>query len=182
MLKKVLIGVGVLLLIFIGYVAYTLLTTKSHSPQDIAELSVSGLDLKVVYCQPFKKGRVIFGDESTEALIPNGKYWRLGANEATEITFSLDVNFAGKPISAGSYRMYVVPNADSWEVSLNSELGKWGAMEADYSMDVLKVKVPLEINSQEVEQLTINFESISEGVQMNMMWDKALVSVPIIQQ
>lgn len=181
MLKKVLIGAGVLLLIFIGYVGYVMLTTKSHSPQDIAEVTAGDLNVKIVYCQPYKKGRVIFGDESTDALQPNGKNWRLGANEATEITFSKDVNFAGESVAAGTYRIYVVPNSDSWEVSLNSELGKWGAMEPDYNLDVLKVKIPLEINSQEVEQLTIKFASDSTGVQMNMMWDKALVSVPITQ-
>jgi len=181
MLKKILIGLGVILLIVLGYVAYALLTTKKHSPQDIVEITQEDLSVKVVYCQPYKKGRVIFGDESTGALIPNGKYWRLGANDATEITFSTDVNFAGEAVSAGSYRMYAVPNTDSWEVSLNSALGEWGAFEPDYSLDVIKVNVPAMTTPQETEQLTIRFGSDSTGVQMNMMWDKTLVEVPIAQ-
>jgi hypothetical protein len=181
MLKKVLIGVGVILLIGVGFIAYSLLTTKKHSPQDVAEITQADLSIKVVYCQPYKKGRTIFGDENTDALIPNGKYWRLGANDATEITFSEDVIFAGESVAAGSYRMYAVPNADSWEVSLNSALGEWGAFEPDYSLDVIKVNVPIQANSEEKEQLTITLASGSKGVQMNMMWDKVLVSVPITE-
>src|SRR5262245_51246435 len=37
--------------------------------------------IKVIYSQPHKKGRQIFG-----GLVPYGKVWRTGANEATEIT------------------------------------------------------------------------------------------------
>jgi hypothetical protein len=181
MLKKILIVLGVMLLIFIGFVAYTLLTTKKHSPQDIAEITHADLTVKVVYCQPYKKGRVIFGDESTGALIPNGNYWRLGANEATEITFNNDVNFAGKPVSAGSYRMYAVPNAGSWEVTLNSELGVWGAYEPDTSLDVVKIEVPVQSMDAETEQLTITFAPSAEGANMNIKWDKTQVSVPITQ-
>ena len=113
MKKKILIGIGAILIIVIGYVAYTLLTTRSHSPLATVETTVGDMNVKVVYCRPYKKGRLIFGEESADALLPYGKYWRLGANEATEITFSKDINFAGKPISAGRYRMYTVPNADS---------------------------------------------------------------------
>ena len=179
MKKKILIGLGAVLLLVIGYVAFTVSTTRSHSPQDIAELNIGDVSIKVVYCQPYKKGRVIFDDESTDALQPYGTYWRLGANEATEITFSNDVNFAGKPVSAGSYRMYVVPNADSWEVSLNSQLGEWGYSEPDYSLDVLKVTVPVQTTSEETEQLTINFDGNPEESLMNIKWDNVLVSVPI---
>jgi len=39
---------------------------------------------RVVYSRPQMKGRTIFGD-----LVPFGKEWRLGANEATTMTFLL---------------------------------------------------------------------------------------------
>jgi hypothetical protein len=181
MLKKILIGVGVIVLIAAGFIGYTLLTTRSHSPEAVAEIAAEDLNVKITYCQPYKKGRVIFGEETEEVLLPHGKYWRLGANDATEITFSQDVNFAGESISAGSYRMYVVPNASTWEVSLNSELGMFGAFEPNYDLDVLKVNVPVQSNSQDVEQLTIELGSDSTGVQMIITWDKTLVTIPITQ-
>ena len=38
--------------------------------------------MKLVFSRPMKNDRVIFGE-----LVPYGKEWRLGANEATMITF-----------------------------------------------------------------------------------------------
>jgi hypothetical protein len=145
-------------------------------------MSHQGLDVKVVYYRPYKKDRLIFGTEEEQALVPYGKYWRLGANDATEITFGKDVNFVNKPIQAGSYRMYAVPNQTSWQISLNSELGKFGYFEPNYALDVAKVEVPVTRPPDETEQLTITFEPDSSGVIMNVKWDKTLVQVPITVQ
>jgi len=60
-MKKILLIIGGLLLIGIAYVAYTFATTKSHSPQDTASIKTNGVEVSIVYCQPFKKGREIFG-------------------------------------------------------------------------------------------------------------------------
>lgn len=179
MLKTILKVVGVLLLIFIIFMGYQIATTRSHSPEATASHSYEGLDLSVKYCQPYKKGRLIFGDESTDALVPYGKYWRLGANDATEITFSSNAIFGGKSVSAGSYRMYAVPGADSWKVTLNSELGEFGAFEPDYELDVLNTQAKVSSSDSEIEQFTINFDSDSTGVKMNMIWDKTVATIEI---
>ena len=58
--------------------------------------------------------------------------------------------------------MYAVPNAGSFEVSINSGLGSYFAVaEPDYELDVLKVNVPTSTNDTEVEQFTISFDSDS---------------------
>ena len=38
--------------------------------------------MRVIYSRPQKKDRVVFGE-----LVKYGEMWRIGANEATEITF-----------------------------------------------------------------------------------------------
>ena len=179
MKKKILIGVGILVFAIGAYALYLTLTPRK-SPAKTTEFSDKGLDIKVVYSQPSKKGRLIFGDEKDDALQPYGKYWRLGANAATEITFSKNVNFAGMPVNAGSYRMYAVPGASSFKVFLNSELGvNFGAAgDADHALDVLFVDVPVQ-TTEETEMFTIRFGSDSTGVQMDFVWDKILVRVPI---
>src|SRR5689334_13928639 len=108
MKKKILLGIGTLVLLFAAFVGYQVLIGSKKSPKATAEFSQGGLDVKVAYCRPFKKNRVIFGEKSAGALVPNGEYWRLGANAATEITFAKNVLFGGKPVNAGSYRMYAV--------------------------------------------------------------------------
>src|SRR5690349_8853960 len=97
---------------------------RPKSPSGKASISHNGLEVSISYSRPYKKGRVIFGDTASGALQPNGQYWRLGANAATEITFNKDVTFAGKPLKAGTYRIYAVPGQGNWEIILNSELGK----------------------------------------------------------
>lgn len=179
MKKKIYIAIGILVLGYLGFFLYGIMTTRSHSPNETKAFSHQGLNVKVVYSRPFKKGRLIFGEEKDNALVPHGKYWRLGANEATEITFSKEVNFAGKPVPAGRYRMYAVPQAETWEVSLNSELGKFGYFEPNYALDVVKVKVPVATAPTETEQLTIDFDPDSTGINMNVLWDKTLVRIPI---
>lgn len=181
MKKKIYYGLGLIIIVIIGYVGYVALTTRSHSPSKTTSFNHEGLDITVAYCQPYKKGRTIFG-EGKDALLQYGKYWRLGANEATEITFSKNINFAGKPVNAGTYRMYAVPGASSWHVALNSELGKWGAMEPNYALDIIKVEVPVGTAPSEVEQFTIDFSPGSAGVDMTFAWDKTMVSVPITAQ
>ncbi len=180
MKKNIIIGLSVVFAGIIGVIVYETLIVAKKSPSKTTEFSDQGLDIKVVYCQPYKKGRLIFGEEKDGALQPYGKYWRLGANAATEITFSKDINFAGQPLNAGTYRMYAVPGATSFQVSLNSGLGTYFAFrEPDYTLDVLKVEVPVETAATETEQFTINFASDSTGVKMDFVWDKTLVSVPI---
>lgn len=181
MVKKILIGIGILILIAVLFFGYAMLFPAS--PAATATFSDQGLDISVSYSQPSKKGRLIFGEESEGALQAYGQYWRLGANAATEITFSKDVNFAGQPVPAGTYRMYAVPGADSFQISLNSEIGVFmGANEPDYSKDILKADLPVSIAPTETEVFTISFSSDATGINMDLVWDKTLVRVPIAVQ
>jgi Protein of unknown function (DUF2911) len=180
MKKKIFIGLGLVLLVFVGYVAYTLLFPKS--PKATASFNEGGLDISVSYSQPSKRGRIIFGEGSEEALQPYGEYWRLGANAPTEITFNKNITFAGKPVNAGTYRMYAVPGPASFQISLNSEIGLSGAGEPDYSKDVVKVDLPVTTTPSITEMFVIKFSKEGEVVNMDFAWDNVLVRVPITAQ
>ena len=82
MLKKILMGIGALVLLFGRYAFYGILRAPA-SPPDTAEYSNQGLEISIDYSRPYKKGRLIFGEEADEALQPFGQYWRLGANAAS---------------------------------------------------------------------------------------------------
>jgi len=182
MKKIIYIVLAVLLVGVIGYVLYETLIVARRSPKETVTFNDRGLDLKVVYCRPYKKGRLIFGEEKDKALLPYGKYWRLGANAATEITFSKNATFAGKPVSAGTYRMYAVPGPDAFQISLNSELGVAAAHnEPDYTKDVLKTDIAVQ-KIPETEQLTIAFSSDAQAVNMDIIWDQNQIRIPIIPQ
>jgi len=175
MKRNIFIGLGIIILILVVGVGYVMLTTKSHSPFKENKARFQGSEVTVGYCQPYKKGRVLFGEESEGALQPYGKYWRLGANEATTISFSADVNFGGDNIAAGDYIMYAVPGKDTWDVYINTEVGRWGASEADHELDVIKVTVPVSVAASEVEQFTINFNESG----MTLEWGTTVATIPI---
>ena len=179
MIKKIFIGLGIIILILVGLFVYGILNPAS--PPGSSDISHNGLDVSVTYGRPYIKGRKFFGGEET--LQPIGQYWRMGANEATELTVNKDFTFAGKSVPAGSYRMYAVPGADNFEVSLNSELGVFFAFgEPDYNLDVVKVQVPRQTQSPAIEQLTIDFAGDSLGVNMAVKWGDLLLNVPIATQ
>ena len=152
------------------------------SPKASATFNDSDISISVSYGQPSKRDRLIFGEEKDGALQPFGKYWRLGANAPTEITFNKDILFADHPVKAGTYRMYAVPGAESFEISLNSEVGSFsGAPEPDYSLDILKVAIPVS-PATETEKFVISFARNGDVVNMDLAWDKTLVKVPITIQ
>ncbi len=178
MIKRILLGLGILLIAVLAFFGYGMLFPAS--PPTSASFSNGALDVSVEYSQPSKKGRVIFGTETEGALQPYGKYWRLGANAATEITFNQDVLFAGKSVPAGTYRMYAVPGPEFFEISLNKETGVYfGVSEPNYEMDLIKVNIPISSPDSEVEKFTISFEADGSETLMNMVWDMTLIQVPI---
>ena len=139
--------------------------------------TVKGNDISITYGQPNKKGRLIFGDKTESALVPYGEVWRLGADEATEITLSRDCLFADHQLKAGTYTMFVIPNRSEWTVILNSELKQWGAFGYDKIKDknVLTASVAATQQDKPVETFTI---SIKQGG-FKMEWDKVSVFVPV---
>jgi hypothetical protein len=182
MKKIIYIVLAVLLVGIVGFLLYETQVVAKRSPKETVTFNDKGLDISVVYCRPSKKGRLIYGEEKDNALVPYGKYWRFGANAATEITFSKNVTFGGKPVPAGSYRVYAVPGADTFEISLNSELGvTFANNEPDYSKDVVKVNIPVE-EIPETEKFTIAFSSSDAAINMDIAWDKTQVRVPIVPQ
>ena len=183
MKKKILIGVGVVFLLFVIWVVYGLFIAAPVSPLATASYNEGGLEITVDYSQPSKKGRLIFGEEKDDALQPYGKYWRLGANAATEITFNKDVTFGGEPIEAGSYRMYAVPGPSAFKVTLNSETDIFfGVADPDHDLDIVTVEAPVQKPISEVETFTIGFSATDTGVIINFSWDQTLFTVPVAIQ
>lgn len=183
MKKKIFIGIGVAFLIFVIWALYGLFIAAPVSPPATASYNEGGLEITVEYSQPSKKGRLIFGSEEDGALQPYGKYWRLGANAATEITFNKDVTFGGQPVKAGTYTMYAVPGENTFKVILNSETGVFfGAAEPDHDSDILSVDAPVQKPGSEVETFTIEFNTTDTGATINFSWDQTMFTIPVILQ
>ena len=74
------------------------------SPPKTAEGSINGADITVNYSSPGVKGREVFG-----GLVPLGKVWRAGANEATLFETSKDIKVGGEALPAGKVQLFHYP-------------------------------------------------------------------------
>lgn len=132
-------------------------------------------NIELTYSRPAAKDRKIFGD-----LVPYNKLWRTGANGATIIRFSDPVEIKGKKVDTGSYALYTIPGADSWEIILNKGVKNWGVDGYKESEDVVRVTVtPMNMNAK-MESFTMQFADIKpESCELHIMWEKTAVAIPI---
>jgi len=145
------------------------------SPIAISAVQMGDTYLKVVYGQPQKRGREIFGN-----LVPYGEVWRTGANEATELTVTKNIEMNGNLVEAGTYTLFSIPEEDVWTIILNTKLGQWGAFNYDESYDYLRFEIPSEFSETVVESFTITFSEVT-GVEtiMSLAWNQTRVDIPI---
>jgi hypothetical protein len=70
--------------------------------------------------------------------------WRTGANENTTISFSHDVIIEGKPITAGTYAIFlIVEQNDPWTLILSKDVNNWGSFFYNEKNDALRVPLKL---------------------------------------
>ncbi|HTE32399.1 MAG TPA: DUF2911 domain-containing protein, partial [Chryseolinea sp.] len=137
------------------------------SPPATATGKVGAATIKVAYSSPSVKGRKIWGD-----LVPYGKVWRAGANEATIFETDKAIKVEGKNLPAGKYSLFVLPGEKEATVIFNSETGQWGIKQdgnanLDRSKDVLSVAVKPVKSSAKTEKLA--YEVNGKGLALK--WD-----------
>jgi hypothetical protein len=177
-LKRILIGVGILAVVL--FIAFRVLTTmtKKASPEDLVEYVDGDKKIEVFYCQPAKKGREIFG-----GLIPYGKVWRTGANEASTFETTHALQVGGKKLPAGKYTLWTIPNADHWSIIFNNKMYGWGVnfseeASRDPQYDMVSIDVPTESTGSVIERFTIKVES-APTLGMSLAWDNTKINVPL---
>ena len=177
-MKKVVIAVSVIVLLLVGIIFVYRIQTKSLSPESNVDFESGDLSIHLFYNRPSKRGRVIFGD-----LVPYGKVWRTGANEATYIETNKTLLIKGNELKEGKYSLWTIPGEQTWTIIFNSDYPSWGRTfdkesAHDPKADVVRVEVPAVIQEHEIELFTISLEKVEDGFELVFLWDKTLVSVP----
>lgn len=177
-LKQVLFVLAAL--VAVGYAVLMLMKreTKKHSPEATYSYFSGDQELiRVTYCRPYKKGREIFG-----GLVPYGKVWRTGANEATTIELSADLLIGGKPVPKGAYTLWTKPGPEQWEVYINGRMYPWGVdfdgnAQRDPAADVAAITVPVQELPETVEQFTIH--GPEDGTLLWLDWDRTRIALTL---
>ena len=145
------------------------------SPMDAAAFPTSYKEvnklIKIVYSRPQLKGREL------NTLAPNGKVWRLGANEAAELTLYTDMTLGNKSVKAGTYTFYVIPGDKEWTAIISKDLNVWGSYYYNEANDVARLSVPV-TSGESVEAFSITFEEADGSIQMHLGWGTTRVAVP----
>ena len=146
------------------------------SPMNSTSLRTKDGYARIVYSQPMLRGRQMLGEE-----VAYGQVWRLGANEATELFLTEELEIAEAELPAGAYAVFAIPSAESWTLIFNRGLGEWGAYNYDESLDVARVTLPVQTGDEAYEAFTIYFEDVpdSDEDKLVMAWGSNRVEATV---
>lgn len=143
---------------------------KRPSPPAEVVALIDSTEIRINYSMPAVKGRQVWG-----GLVPYGKVWRTGANEATVFETNKDLTIKDQKLPAGKYSLFTIPGESEWIVIFNSKWDQWGAFKYDTAHDVIRVTVPSLRSTQYNER--VKFDVIENNV--NLYWENVKVAIPL---
>lgn len=145
------------------------------SPRKSAEYTfVDGKKVTIDYGSPSMRGRRIMG-----GLVPYGKVWRTGANEATGFVTDTNLVIGGTSVPAGKYTIYTLPNENSWQLIINKQTGQWGTV-YNQSQDFARISMKVDSLNSPVEAMTFSFEKTGDdSANLVLEWEKTKLSIPL---
>ena len=150
------------------------------SPHETVTADVDGSAVTIVYGRPYTKDpksgtpRKIWGE-----LVPFGKVWRAGADEATLLTTKETLDIGGTSIPAGTYSLFVLPESGGAKLIVNKQTGQWGT-KYDEKQDLARIDMKKEAADKPVDQFTIAIEKNSGGgATLKMTWENTQYSVAL---
>ena len=151
------------------------LRTPAPSPTQTIKQDFGLGSIELSYSRPGMKGRKIFGD-----LVPYGKVWRTGANNATTLTFSDEVIIGGTKVPAGKYGLLTIPDKTGWIIIISKQTDVTSPTAYKQSEDVARVVAGVMKMKEPMESFTMQFANVKPtSCELHLMWDKSAVSLPI---
>ncbi len=155
---------------------------KRVSPHETVSETIAGNKVSVTYGRPYSKNprgtdiRKIWG-----SLVPYGKAWRLGADEATTLVLEKGIKIGDAAIPAGTYTLYLIPEENGGKLAFGKTVGKWG-VPVDQKHDLVRVDVKREPLSPALDQLAIAVQKTDNGGVLKFMWEDAQYTVNFVNE
>jgi hypothetical protein len=132
-------------------------------------------DITISYHRPVARGRTLFGD-----VIAWGRVWTPGADSATTIQFSRDVQVEDQPLGAGTYSMWVIPHQNEpWTVVFNRAIHIWHTPYPGAQQDALRVTVAPEVGTQ-MEVLAFYFPLVAaDSATLRLHWGTTILPLRV---
>lgn len=132
---------------------------------------IADTTITIEYGRPVARGRELFG-----ALVPWGKVWCPGADEATTIESTTPITIQGKDLAAGKYSLWAEPQAGRWTLIFNRHASVWHT-KYPAGEDVLRVESTPRTGSH-METLAFYFPVV-EGRKAELVFHWGTVVVPL---
>ena len=160
---------------FVIFAADAQLKTPAPSPTQTVKQDFGLSSVELSYSRPGMKGRKIYGD-----LVPFGKVWRTGANNATTITFGEEVTIGGKKVPAGKYGLLTIPDKNSWTLIITKQLDVTSPAAYKQEMDVVRVEAKPAKLDNTTESFTMQFANVKPStMDVQILWENTIVSLPV---
>ncbi|HEY5610343.1 MAG TPA: DUF2911 domain-containing protein, partial [Thermoanaerobaculia bacterium] len=171
-MRKTLVLFSLILLVAVSVAAQVAIPRASQGAS--LTQTIGTTKITIDYHRPGVKGRAIWG-----GLVPYDKPWRMGANEATTITFTDPVMVEGKEVPAGKYSFFAIPGKEKWTFVINKDPNQWGAFGYDAAKDQTRVEVtPVAAPHTEWMRITIDPTSPKSAL-VTLNWEKVAVPMKV---
>jgi hypothetical protein len=146
-----------------------------QSPPGQATLTFAdGNTVTIDYSRPSMRTRKIFG-----GLVPYDQVWRTGANAATSLKTSVDLNIGGTTVPKGSYTIYSLPGMNQWQLIVNKQVGQWGT-EYSQAQDLARIPMKVAQRPSGLEMFTISFDKTGgDSATLKLEWENTIASVDV---
>ncbi len=130
---------------------------KPLSPSTTATGTINESTIKINYSSPSVRGRAIWG-----GLVPYSQVWRAGANYATTFETSKDIVVEGKPLAAGKYSFFLIPESDGTAVAIfNKEITDLNPFNYNPQKDAIRVPIKSKKSNELTESLVYKIDTNS---------------------
>jgi hypothetical protein len=135
---------------------------------------VANTEITVTYSRPAARGRELFGK-----LVPYGEVWNPGADQATAVRFTRDVQIDDHPLKAGKYSIWAVPRAEMWTMIFSRASDVFHIPYPGEAQDALRFDVKPE-QGPHAEVLTYEFPLVeAKDAVLRLHWGTTMVSMSI---
>lgn len=159
-------------------------STGGNSPHETTSAVIEGNRVTITYGRPYTKNprsgevRKIWG-----GLVPSGKAWRMGSDEATLLVIQQQIAIGETVIPAGAYTLYMVPDeTGTSKLAISKKIGGWG-IPVDEKNDLARVDLKKDALDKSVDQFTMGVEkNPAGGGLIKLKWENTQYSVAFVNK
>lgn len=134
---------------------------------------VADTTITIDYSRPVARGRELVG-----ALVPYGRIWCPGADDATTIEVSAPVTIGGQELPAGKYSIWAEPRRDAWTIIFSRNHAVWHTRYPE-GQDALRIEATPRSGSH-METLAFYFPVVEgRNAELVLHWGTTVVPMAV---